>query len=164
MTIQIGSYKTRPCQPMQSDPSITRTIIWQRKSQNTWQNQIRPTPSSPLKMQFSYGPVYGSGHDCQLTPQPNKYALNHQFNTFEEAVRFCKNRLNICGIVVELTLPGPEGNEPKLYEAGSTTNAVCHCPRQNSQPFKKVQAIWEKDKKKGWILTPFTHFLVTSIK
>merc|ERR1712235_228284 len=57
-------------------------------------------------MQFSYGPVYGSGHDCQLTPQPNKYALNHQFSTFEEAVRFCKNRLNICGIVVELTLPG----------------------------------------------------------
>ena len=99
MTIQLGSYKTRPCQPFQNDPTITRSIIWNR------QTRAVPTPA-PIKAQLSYGPLYGSGHECQLTPQNNKYALNHQFQTFEEAVRFCKERMNTCGIVVELTLNG----------------------------------------------------------
>ena len=99
MTIQLGSYKTRPCQPFQNDPSITRSIIWNR------QTRLVPTPS-PLKSLPSYGPIYGSGHECQLMPEQNKYALNYQFSTFEEATRFCKSRQNICGILVELTLKG----------------------------------------------------------
>ena len=96
MTIQIGSYKTPPCQPRQNDPSITHSIIWNR-----------PTPTVPTlapKALPSYGPIYGSDHECQLTPQKNKYSLNHQFPTFEEAARFCKSRKNICEILVELTL------------------------------------------------------------
>ena len=96
MSIQIGSYKTAPCQPFQNDPTITRTIIWQRIT--------RPKPSP--KSLYSYGPIYGSGHECQLSPEQNKYALSHQFSTFEEATRFCKERKNICGILVELTLQG----------------------------------------------------------
>ena len=99
MTIQLGSYKTPPCQPRQNDPTITRTIIWNRET------RIVPTPMP--KAQLSYGPVYGSGHECQLVPQKNKYALNHQFSTFEEAALFCKSHKNICDILVELTLKGP---------------------------------------------------------
>jgi len=98
MTIQLGSYKTRPCQPFQNDPSITRSIIWNR--------QTRLVPIPAPKALPSYGPIYGSGHDCQLMPEQNKYALNYQFSTFEEATRFCKSRQNICGILVELTLKG----------------------------------------------------------
>jgi len=141
MTIQIGSYKTPPCQPRQNDPSITRSIIWNRQTPTV------PTPAP--KALLSYGPIYGSDHECQLTPQENRYALNHQFPTFEEAVRFCKSRKNICEILVELTLKGgPDGEERKLYETGSTTHTSCHCPRQNMRPFKRVEAIFEKDKKK----------------
>ena len=99
MTIQLGSYKTSPCQPRQTDPSITRTIIWARQ---TYQHRIAPTPAP--KAHPSYGPIYGSDHKCQLTPQTNKYALDHQFPTFKEAARFCKSRKNICDILVELTL------------------------------------------------------------
>ena len=101
MTIQIGSYKTPPCQSFQNDRSITRTIIWQRE---TRRNPIQPKPSP--KSLYSYGPIYGSGHECQFSPEQNKYALSHQFSTFEEAAGFCKERKNICGILVELTLKG----------------------------------------------------------
>ena len=101
MTIQIGSYKTTPCQPFQNDPTITRTIIWQRE---TRRNPIQPKPSP--KSLYSYGPIYGSGHECQNSPEQNKYALSHQFSTFEEAASFCKKQLNVCGILVELTLQG----------------------------------------------------------
>ena len=100
MTIQLGSYKTPPCQPRQNDPSITRTIIWARP---TFQHRIVPTPSSQKHL-LSYGPIYGTGHQCQLTSQKNQYALDHQFSTFKEAARFCKSRKNICDILVELTL------------------------------------------------------------
>ena len=47
------------------------------------------------------------------------------------------------------------GPERKLYEIGSTTHASCHCPQQNNRPFKKVDAIWKKDKKEGWIFLIF---------
>ena len=103
MTIQLGSYKTRPCQPFQNDPTLTRSVIWKREKRTRF-----PTPvSTPApRTRWSYGPITGSGHKCQLTPQNNKYALNYQFQTFEDAVGFCKARTNICGIVVELTLKG----------------------------------------------------------
>jgi len=142
MTIQIGSYRTSPCQPFQDDSSITRSIIWNRET------RLNPTPAP--KAQLSYGPITGSGHKCQLTPHHNKYALNYQFQTFEEAVKFCKARTKICGIVVELTLKGGQpGKERKLFEAGAKIETDCHCPQQNMQPFKKAVAIWEKDKQQG---------------
>ena len=97
MTIQLGSYKTTPCQSFQNDPTITRSIIWNRET------SIVPTPAP--KAQLPYGPIYGSGHKCQVTERHN-YALDYQFSTFEEATRFCKSQQNICGILVELTLKG----------------------------------------------------------
>jgi len=144
MTIQLGSYRTRPCKSFQNDPTITRSIIWKKKTRF----DPTPAPNNSIKAQLSYGPITGSGHKCQLAPQNNKFALNYQFQTFEDAVRFCKERANTCGIVVELTLKGGQpGKERKLFEAGSKIETDCHCPQQNMQPFKKVVAIWEKDKK-----------------
>ena len=43
----------------------------------------------------------------------------------------------------------PVGKEQKLYEVGAT-DAVCHCPQQNIQPFKKIQTIWQKDTRLGF--------------
>lgn len=113
MTIQLGSFKTQPCQSTRNDQSITRSIIWNSQTSikptplygPPTPSNGRPTPSFGPPTP-SYGPIYGSGHECQFTPQRNKYSLDHQFLSFEEATRFCVARMNVCDIIVELTLKG----------------------------------------------------------
>ena len=153
----MGSTQSQPC-PYKS-PTVTRMKVVYTETES--------------QMLYSYGPIPGSGHECQFSSEQNKFALSHQFNTFEEAAKFCKENLDNCGILIELTLKGKlgivllflyhkhlrkaytggwSGQERKLYETGSTTEAICHCPRQNMQPFKEVRAIWQNDKRKGWLL------------
>ena len=75
------------------------------KYENYGYRPSRKSTSRP-RSNLGYGPIYGSGHECQFTPHHNKFSLNYQYSTFEEASRFCKERMNICGIIVELTLKG----------------------------------------------------------
>ena len=163
---EMGSTQSQPCH--YKSPAVTRMKVVYTKTES--------------QMLYSYGPIPGSGHECQFSSEQNKFALSHQFNTFEEAAKFCKENLDNCGILIELTLKGKlgivllflyhkhlrkaytggwvrsglgwvrSGQERQLYETGSTTEAICHCPRQNMQPFKEVSVIMQRNEPKGWLL------------
>ena len=87
---EMGSTQSPPCR-YKSPAVISIKVVYEKKESQT---------------PYSYGPIPGSGHECQFSAEQNKFALSHQFGTFEEAVNFCKMYTGICGILVELTLKG----------------------------------------------------------
>ena len=132
----MGSTQSPPCR--YKSPTVTSMkVVYEKKESQT--------PYGPYLGNLAhtwlvsgYGPIPRSGHQCQFSPEQDKYALSHQFNSFEQATNYCKEQINTCGIIVELTLKGTLRILLDFYIMNNNEKLIQEADRDKSANYMKL--------------------------